>query len=67
VNICLFINIAGYLLLAGRCRRVEDANVVAQVLQTYFKRTIDIQKLFSLQSPYLLLDVNRVQAGLLWI
>ncbi len=56
--------ILGYLLLAGRCRRIEDANVVANVIQTYFKRTIDIKQIFSLQSPYLLLDVERVKNGL---
>ncbi|CAG0889502.1 unnamed protein product [Darwinula stevensoni] len=37
----------GYLLLAGRMRRAEEAETIAQVLQKHFKRTVDPSRLFS--------------------
>lgn len=42
----------GYLLLAGRCRRLDDRLKIQQVIAQATKRTIDVDSLFSLQSPY---------------
>ncbi|VEL35659.1 unnamed protein product [Protopolystoma xenopodis] len=38
----------GYLLLAGRVRRPEEARVVAEVIEKVFRRPIDEEKLFDL-------------------
>lgn len=38
---------AGYLVLAGRVRRQEECEVVAETLQKHFKRAVNVDNLFS--------------------
>lgn len=42
----------GYLLLAGRCRKTEDRVKIQQVIDQATKRKINVDLMFSLQSPY---------------
>ncbi|KAI6241255.1 Midasin [Aphelenchoides fujianensis] len=42
----------GYLLLAGRCRKATDILKIQEVISHVTKRAIDVDTLFSLQSPH---------------
>ncbi|XP_064473273.1 midasin-like [Ornithodoros turicata] len=42
----------GYMLLAGRVRRPQEAEVIMQVLEQKLKRKVDPEKLFAADSPY---------------
>lgn len=46
------------MLLAGRCRRLEDRLKIQQVIAQATKRTINVDSLFSLHSPYFPSDVQ---------
>uniref|UniRef100_A0A0K0EEP4 Midasin n=1 Tax=Strongyloides stercoralis TaxID=6248 RepID=A0A0K0EEP4_STRER len=43
----------GYFLLAGRCRNINDENVIKSVLEKHLKVTIEPEKLFSLDSIFM--------------
>jgi midasin (ATPase involved in ribosome maturation) len=42
----------GYLLLAGRCRRADDRVKIQEVIGLATKRKINVETIFSVQSPY---------------
>lgn len=58
-----FIVAVGFLLLAGRSRRVDDQETVCNVLQKQFGRQIDTDSLFALSSPYMLINFKQIFPG----
>ena len=43
---------SGFMLLAGRVRKPQEEQVIAEILSKHFKRTVDPLKLFSKSSEY---------------
>lgn len=54
----------GYLLLGCRARREEDEAVIGDVIRSNFKKIVDPEKLFSISSPYLQLDLSKILQGM---
>ncbi|XP_061423759.1 LOW QUALITY PROTEIN: midasin [Lethenteron reissneri] len=53
----------GYMLLAGRVRKEEEASVIRSVLEKNFKRKINPAQLFSLESLRQMLDARAAVGG----
>ena len=56
------------MLLAGRVRKPEEASLIKDVLQTHFKKTINVDHLFSLEdatptTPSILTSMRKNHAG----
>ncbi len=51
-------------MLAGRCRRDGDMEIVRKVLEKHLKRTVIPDELFGIASPYLDLNVSTIYPGI---